>query len=121
METRILLVEDDQDIRETLQEVLLAEGYVVEIACNGQEALDCLRAATTLPNLVLLDLTMPVKDGLEFREEQQRDPILAGVPVVIMSAASQIEEKRLHMNVHAAIKKPFDIDVMLRTVALHVR
>jgi CheY-like chemotaxis protein len=123
VKNRILLVEDDQDIRDTLEEVLIAEGYRVQVASNGQEALDCLRAvaAGELPNLVLLDLMMPVKDGLAFREEQERDPVLASVPVVIMTADAHIEEKRLRMHVHAAIKKPFDIDLMLRTVAQNVR
>jgi CheY-like chemotaxis protein len=121
MTNTILLVDDDRDIRETLQEVLLAEGYSVQVATNGQEALDCLRAAEKLPNLVLLDLMMPVKDGPAFREEQQRDPMLADVPVVIMSAAAHIEENRLRMDVPAALKKPFDIDLMLRTVAQNIR
>lgn len=121
MKRRILLVEDDQDIRETLREVLIAEGYAVQVASNGQEALDCLRAAVELPNLVLLDLMMPVKDGLAFRREQQSDPLLAHVPIVLMTADSHIEEKRLRMQVQAAIKKPFDLELMLRTVAQTLR
>ena len=123
MKKRILLVEDDQDIRDTLEEVLVAEGYRVQVASNGQEALDCLRAVALedLPNLVLLDIMMPVKDGLAFRVEQERDPLLVGVPVVIMSADAHIEEKRLRMHVHAAIRKPFHIALMLRTVAENIR
>lgn len=121
MGNKILIVEDDADIRDTLEEVLVAEGYLVQVASNGQEALDCLRTAEELPNLVLLDLMMPVKDGQAFREEQQRDPLLADVPVVIMSADAHIEERRLRMHVHAAIKKPFGIDLVLQTVAQNIR
>ncbi|MDB4946889.1 MAG: response regulator [Labilithrix sp.] len=121
MKRRVLVVEDDRDIRETLEEVLVAEGYTVEVASNGQEALERLRAAEPLPNLILLDLMMPVKDGLAFREEQQRDPLLAEVPIVIMSADAHIEEKRRRMHVDAAIRKPFDIDLMLQMVAQNLR
>lgn len=121
MKNRILIVEDDADIRDTLEEVLTAEGYSVQVASNGQEALDCLRAAEHLPSLVLLDLMMPVKDGQAFREEQQRDPLLADLPIVIMSADAHIEERRIRMQVHAAIKKPFGIDLILRTVAQNIR
>ena len=115
MQRRILVVEDDPDIRDTVQEILVTAGYSVEVASNGQEALDCLRAARRqgLPDLVLLDLMMPVKDGVAFREEQERDPRLSAVHVVIMSADAQIEEKRRRMHVHAAIKKPFDIVTLL--------
>ncbi len=123
MKRRILVVEDDPDIRDTVEEILVAEGYSVEVASNGQEALDRLRGAQPeeLPDLVLLDLMMPVKDGLAFREEQERDPFLAAVRVVIMSADAQIEEKRIRMRVHAAIKKPFHIALLLRVVAQNIR
>lgn len=115
------MVEDDRDIRDALEEVLLAEGYLVQVASNGQEALECLRAAETLPHLILLDLMMPVKDGVAFREEQRSDSLLANVPVVIMTADARIEEKRLRMRAHAALSKPFDIDLLLQTVAQSLR
>lgn len=121
MRNRILIVEDDADIRDTLEEVLVAEGYSVQVASNGQEALDCLRSAEQLPNLVLLDLMMPIKDGQAFREEQERDPRLADIPIVIMSADAHIEERRIRMHLHAAIKKPFGIDLVLRMVAQNIR
>jgi two-component system, chemotaxis family, chemotaxis protein CheY len=121
VKNKLLVVEDDLDIREILEEVLVAEGYAVQVASNGQEALDSLRAAVELPNLILLDLMMPVKDGLAFREEQAQDPLLSALPIVIMSADAHIEEKRRRMQVPVAIKKPFDIELLLRVVAQNVR
>ena len=117
----ILVVEDDRDIRETLEELLESEGYAVRSAVNGQQALDWLRAAPALPSLILLDVMMPVKDGPTFRREQVDDARLADVPVVIMSADAHIEEKQRTMRAAAIIRKPFDIDSLLRTVAQHAR
>ena len=117
----ILVVEDDPDIRENLEELLRGEGYAVHLAGNGQEALDWLRSTAALPNLVLLDVMMPVKDGLAFRNEQERDPRLATVPVVMMTADARIEEKRILLRVNAAIRKPIDIELMLRLVEENLR
>jgi CheY-like chemotaxis protein len=121
MNNKILVVEDDPDLGELLAQMLLSAGYSVELAGNGQEALDRLRAAAELPNLVLLDLMMPLKDGPAFREEQVRDPLLADLRIVIMSADAHIEDKRRRMQVHATIRKPFDMDDMLRTVKQNIR
>ena len=112
----ILIVEDDADIRDNLEELLLGEGYSVQLASNGQEALDLLRSSAGLPHLILLDVMMPVKDGFAFREEQGRDVLLATLPVVIMTADPRIEEKRILMGVKAAVRKPFDIELLLRAV-----
>ncbi|HET6343273.1 MAG TPA: response regulator, partial [Myxococcota bacterium] len=67
----ILLVENDRDIQETLRELLTEEGYDVAMANNGQEALTYLRTASRRPDAILLDLMMPVMDGLQFREAQR--------------------------------------------------
>ena len=76
---RILLVEDDHALRETLSDVLSEEGYQVACASNGLEALDRL-SRDSLPHLILLDLVMPVMDGWAFRDAQRNRPELAGMP-----------------------------------------
>src|SRR5438874_8753476 len=81
----ILVVDDDPGIVESLKDLLEAEGYHVETASNGREALDMLRARQR-PNLILLDLTMPEMDGFEFRDEQEWDPRFSEIPVVVISA-----------------------------------
>jgi CheY-like chemotaxis protein len=112
----IFIVEDDQFILESLVELLTEEGYQVLAARNGQEAIDSLRGLKDLPNLILLDLMMPIKDGVAFRKEQAEDPRLSSIPIVLMSADGQLEAKRISMNLQHHIKKPVDIDTVLDTV-----
>src|SRR5215831_14973272 len=83
----ILIVEDDNDVRSALSELLEEEGFSVEGAHNGREALARLRGGTVHPAVILLDLMMPGMDGWDFRSEQMRDPELAAVPVVVVSAS----------------------------------
>jgi CheY-like chemotaxis protein len=110
----ILLVEDDDLIRLAMQMVLEWEGYHVEYATNGQEALDYLRAGNR-PVLIVLDVMMPILDGEQFREEQLRDPSLAGIPVVVVSAASFAEA--VHANYH--VRKPFEVQELLDAIRNH--
>jgi CheY-like chemotaxis protein len=116
--SRILLVEDDLDIREALREVLVYEGYEVTLAINGHEALEQLKSKSDggLPQLILLDLMMPVKDGLGFLQEQQANSRLAPIPVVLMSADQGIEARARQLNVKACLKKPVEIDNLLSTI-----
>src|SRR5690606_13804277 len=79
----ILVVEDDQDIRESVVEILEDEGHRVSAAADGREALERLQRAQPRPDLILLDLMMPVMNGFQFREEQLKRPELAGIPVVV--------------------------------------
>jgi CheY-like chemotaxis protein len=83
----VLLVEDDEDLREDLSLILRNRGYRIETVTNGAEALDRLRRSP-LPCLILLDLMMPVMNGWEFRAAQLGDPAMAGIPVVVMTAAA---------------------------------
>ena len=111
----ILLVEDDFDVREALAETLRDEGYRVECAVDGEQALDYLRAGGK-PGLILLDLMMPRMSGTEFRMVQKVDPQLADLPVVLISADGRMEEKALTLETDGAIKKPIDVDELLSTV-----
>jgi len=106
-ERHVLVVDDDADIRETLADVLEVAGFVVTLAANGREALERLRARPF--DLVVLDLMMPVMTGWEFREEQLRDPAIAGVPVIVVSAARAPRP----LAASAFLPKPFDLDAIL--------
>lgn len=111
----LLVVDDDRDIRETLQELLEGEGYDVATARNGDEGLA--RARELHPSMILLDLFMPVMDGKEFRRRQLADEELAEIPVVVVSAAVGVEERIAALKVAAHLEKPLDIQVLFETVA----
>ena len=114
-EFTILLVEDDLDVREALAEALRDEGYSVEVAADGEQALGYLRAGGR-PGLILLDLMMPRMSGSEFRMVQKVDPVLCGVPVVLLSADGHMEEKARALETHGAIRKPIDFAELLATI-----
>lgn len=111
----ILIVEDDELIRRAMQMVLEWEGYEVVCVNNGQEALDFLRSGRC-PALIVLDIMMPVLDGQQFREEQLRDPSIASIPVIVVSAASFAEV--VHADRH--VRKPFEIHELLDAIRAHV-
>jgi CheY-like chemotaxis protein len=113
MDHRVLVVEDDADIRESLIEILEESGFPTVGAANGHEALERLRGPGQAPCLILLDLMMPVMDGISFRREQLKTPELAGIPVVVLSAYRDIEEKAKDLNVAAFVKKPLDLDDLI--------
>jgi CheY-like chemotaxis protein len=111
---RVLVVEDDDDIRSLLAELLEEEGYEVVSAADGRQGLE--RAHEQPPHVILLDLMMPVMNGWEFREEQKRDPTIAGVPVVVVSAAA-----RASIDASQIIAKPFTVEDVLEAVERHAR
>ena len=111
----ILVVEDDFDIRLVMQLALEGEGYRVVTAGDGQEALEHLRS-NELPSLILLDLMMPRMDGTDFRAVQRQDPALAGIPVVVLSADTRINEKAVAIGVESILRKPIDLDALLELV-----
>ena len=108
----IVLVEDDEGIRETMAALLEDEGFVVAQAANGQEGLAQLRAAAD-PCLVLLDLWMPVMNGWQMLEQLRADETLRGVPVVVISAAGELPPP---VGAAAFLKKPIRLEVLLETV-----
>src|SRR5262245_35335645 len=113
---RVLIIEDDRSISESLSELLESEGYAVEVAYNGQEGLEALNKAPILPCLILLDLMMPVKDGFQFRAEQLQDPRISQVPVVVMSADGNVQQKKARIGAAEYIRKPVDIEVYLDVI-----
>jgi CheY-like chemotaxis protein len=102
----ILVVEDDADIREIVEEALADEGYEVMGAADGLDALERLRAATVLPRLILLDLMMPRMNGLELREALLKIEAWSSIPVVIVSADANAQEKSEAMRVAGLLQKP---------------
>ena len=115
----ILIVEDENPIREVITEILEEEGYRVASATNGLEALTYLQQHAH-PHLILLDLGMPIMTGWEFREHQQRDLSLANIPVVVMSALPDLPRKAAALNVADCLDKPVNLDTLLGTVARYV-
>ena len=110
----VLVVEDNDDIREAIAEILEDEGYEIALAEDGERALDRL---TTMPRpcLLLVDLIMPRMNGWQLLGALSRDDRFATIPVVVMSAASQATVPPEH----ATLKKPVDLDILLRIVRDH--
>ncbi len=107
----VLVVEDDDDLREATAEILMHAGYRVATAPNGARALDCLRGGLR-PAVILLDLMMPVLSGRGFRAGQLADPAFADIPVVVVSAILPAPDLDLP-GIAAMVAKPPDIDALL--------
>jgi CheY-like chemotaxis protein len=112
----VLLVEDNDDVREMMALALQLAGHDVLVASNGREALDKLNDRPR-PCVILLDLMMPVMNGWEFREALGREPALRDVPVVVVSALNK--EMADGAGASGYLPKPIDIDRMLEIVAEH--
>ena len=110
---RIIVVDDDPAIRESLENLLQDEGYETETCGDGLEALESLRQRGA--DLVILDLRMPLMSGWEFRATQRRDSRIAGVPVLAVSADDSPQARAIHADAYLA--KPLDADTLLSTVA----
>jgi CheY-like chemotaxis protein len=111
----IVVIEDDEYIRESVREVLEGDGYLVRAFTNGKEALEGLRECSK-PCLILLDLMMPVMDGREFmRHRIDLGDTVVATPVFIVSAVGDPQRVR-EMGASGYVKKPIDIDVLLNLV-----
>jgi CheY-like chemotaxis protein len=110
----ILLVEDDPDICESVRAVLEDEGHIVRTANNGHEALAAL--GQRIPALVLVDLLMPVMDGIELIEAMREKALWAAIPVIILSASSTVSPPADI----PVLRKPIGIDALVAAVAKHL-
>ena len=110
----IMVVDDDDDIRETLAGLLEDEGYHVAAFSTGQDALAALKRGVD-PRVILLDLMMPLMDGAEFRREQLADPALKQIPVVLITAAGLERVQRSEFS--EVLRKPLKIDRVLEVIA----
>nr|UXE44638.1 response regulator receiver protein CpdR [uncultured bacterium] len=115
MPKHILIVEDDPDFALLLAEVLESADFTAETAPNGRMALERLRRSPR-PNLVLLDLMMPVMDGWQFRSEQQKDADIASVPVVVLSADGNVARKASSLRAEGHLTKPPGINDLVHEI-----
>ncbi len=111
----VLIVDDDDAVRTMLSRMLEAEGYSVVGAANGREALNYLYR-NAQPQLILLDLTMPVMNGWEFRRWQKRDERLASIPVVVCSAAENVREETTLVEAAEYLQKPIEPAALLEII-----
>ena len=112
---RILVVDDDRLLRETLREVLIDEGYEVRAASNGREAIA--RLDGWHADLVILDLMMPLMDPFAFSASHAAADHSRAAPLLILSAAASLEDARTRLGAAATLAKPFGLDELLSTVA----
>jgi len=113
-ERRILVVEDDDTLRETLTEVLLEEGHDVRAAAHGHEALDQLDGWE--PHLILLDLMMPIMDAFAFRTRQRQLGIAPHARTIVISAARDLETAVTLLDADGWIEKPFRLQEVVDTI-----
>ena len=109
---RILVVDDDESIRETLREAFEDAGYEIETACNGQEALDILTDGSPHPDVAILDLVMPILDGNRLYQAMQADPALSEIPVIVSTSSPSRAPKGVLI-----VAKPVNLDRLLEAVA----
>lgn len=107
--TRLLVVDDDDDVRDALVSVLGDEGFEVSEAADGLEALALLEEGP-LPDVLLLDWMMPVMNGVELRRALLRNPRLAGLPVVFLSADARLASRARELEASAVLSKPVRLD-----------
>jgi len=112
----VLVVDDDVAVRDMLCAALTAAGYQTAVAGNGKEALAQLRSGSTLPGLILLDMMMPEMTGWEFRAAQQADPVLAAIPVAIITVLANSDPKLADLRAVDVLAKPSRIEMLLAVV-----
>ena len=112
---RVLVVDDDALIRHTLAAALGDEGYAVRVAQDGRAALDTI--GLWLPDVIVLDLMMPVMDGRAFRAAQRSIAATAHIPVIILSAAHEVHARAAPLEADAVFAKPFDLTALLEAIA----
>ncbi len=114
---QILIIEDELDLAKLIAEELQLAGCGAHVTTDGMEALDYLRDADPLPDLILLDLQMPIMDGYRFRAEQRRHPRWRVIPVIAMSAVRPRRSASGNdIDVQAWLAKPFDLEHLLTLV-----
>ena len=114
---RILLVDDDENLREIYTDALRFEGLTVESAVDGKEAEDRLRMLPDEPWLVLLDLMMPVMDGEMFLRMRREDPVLARIPVIVLTAGGDCRHLKKTLNVAECLPKTATLTELLAAIA----
>jgi CheY-like chemotaxis protein len=109
---QVLLIEDDTDIQNYLKSVLEVQGFHVETANNGKEGLDLLEHGH-VPEIIILDLSMPIMDGEKFLERQRSNPSFGSLPVIAMTGAKDKDRPR---QADEFLRKPIDINVLMNAL-----
>lgn len=117
-ERTVMVIEDDADCLGVVKDILELSSYRVLAVRNGQEALDMLRRGER-PGLILLDLMLPVMDGLQFRDAQLKDPSIAGIPVIAFTAGRDGAAAARECGAADFLSKPVGIGELLGKVARH--
>ena len=113
----ILVVEDDFVLRSAIAELLTVDGYDVESAADGLEALIRLDSCPRKPSVILLDITMPRMDGVRFRDLQRSLPGIASIPVIAVTGAAKAQRSGFdHRDFHDTFFKPLDVGSLLLTI-----
>ena len=115
----VVVVEDDPDIREAICEMLEFEGYPVVAFENGKEALERLHESPN-PGLIILDLMMPVMNGVQFLRARQSDETLAEIPCFVVSAVGK-QKEIIREGAQGFLRKPVDAGAILDIVRAHIR
>ncbi len=110
---KILIIEDNPDISLALSEVLSDCGHQIDIACNGKEGLDRLNNNKELPDLIILDMFMPVIGGVEFRKRVLEIPAFAFIPIIGMSADIFGRKRCLSCGIEFYLQKPFELPELM--------
>ena len=110
----ILLVDDDGESSDAMSECLEIYGYATLQAQNGQVALNLLKKMATVTSLILLDMSMPVLDGRGFLERRSKDPVLLGIPVVVVSGSDAPASPP--MNIIAYLRKPISMKRLMSII-----
>jgi CheY-like chemotaxis protein len=116
-DVEVLIVDDDEEIRTLLSELLADEGYRVREAIHGRDAMAKLEeAGNTLPSLILLDLMMPVMNGLELLDALATSEELRQIPVIVTTAAP---DKAVGRSFASIVKKPYEVTALLAEIRRH--
>lgn len=114
MTKRVLVVEDEQPIRDLMADMLREAGYDVESAVNGEGAMS--RMYRHLPDVILLDLMMPGMDGWAFIRTLRNQTKWGRVPIVVVSATHDLPAVAARLGVRASLTKPFDVEQLIAAV-----
>ena len=115
MNSDILLIDDEPDLRECIAELLEGEGYTVKQAENGKTGLEILKSGHT-PKVIVLDYMMPIMDGKTFCEHTVKDNHISTIPIILLTAANVPPETTESMKVAVQLEKPINIDKFLAAV-----
>jgi CheY-like chemotaxis protein len=110
---RVLVIENDRELRECIQHVLEDEGFPTIVADHGHSALEVLRSDDGLPDVIVLDMMMPIMNGWDFLETARKDPRLVSIPVVVITGMAERMDRSF---VSRALRKPVNLDDLLDAV-----